>query len=247
MLTYDGATEGELARRLDLPRVVLYDTVPSTMDVAHALADEGAPSGTLVLADAQTRGRGRGGKSWMSESGAGIWMTLVERPSDLAAIDVLSLRIGLRAAHVLDRFAGQRVQIKWPNDLMLAQGKMAGILVEARWREQRPEWVAIGVGVNLAPPAEVLGGASLGAGQGRTDVLEELLPAMRAAARVVGPLDEGDLEAFASRDWARGRRAILPHAGVVTGLSPDGALLIQTLDGTVACASGSLVLEGAET
>lgn len=247
MLTYDGATEGELARRLDLPRVVLYDTIPSTMDVAHALAHEGAPSGTLVLADAQTRGRGRGGTSWMSDSGAGVWMTLVERPSNLAAIEVLSLRIGLRAAHVLDRFAGQRVQIKWPNDLMLADGKVAGILVEARWREQRPEWVAIGVGINLAPPAEYLRGASLGAGHRRTDVLEELLPAMRAAARVVGPLVDSDLEAFASRDWARGRRAVAPCAGVVTGLSRHGALLIQTLDGTVACASGSLVLEGAET
>ena len=247
MVTYDGATERELARRLDLPRVALYTTIDSTMDVAHALANEGAPSGTLVLADAQTRGRGRGGKSWMSGAGAGVWMTLVERPNNLEAIDVLSLRIGLRVARAFDRFAAQTVQIKWPNDLMLADGKVAGILVEARWREQRPEWVAIGIGVNLAPGAEGLGGASLGVGLRRTDVLEELLPAMRAAARVVGPLDEGDLEAFASRDWARGRRAILPHAGVVTGLSPDGALLIQTLDGTVACASGSLVLEGAET
>src|SRR5688572_8245425 len=119
------------------------------MDVANALAGEGAPAGTLILADAQLAGRGRSGRRWESNSGDGIWMTLIERLNDVSAIDVLSLRIGLRAARALDRFAGVRVGLKWPNDMYLPAGKLGGILVESRWRGPRPEWTAIGIGINV--------------------------------------------------------------------------------------------------
>ena len=73
------------------------------MDVANALAADGAPAGTMVLADAQLAGRGRAGRRWESKAGDGIWMTLVERLNDLEALDVLSLRIGIRVARALDR------------------------------------------------------------------------------------------------------------------------------------------------
>jgi len=132
---------------------------------------------------------------------------------------------------------------------MVAAGKLAGILVEARWRESRPEWVAIGVGLNVAGAAEgtgVLGGASLGPAASRTAILAELVPALRAAAAARGPLSPREVEAFAARDWARGRRAVAPARGVVRGISEAGALLVED-DGVVrACASGSLILEGAE-
>ena len=66
-------------------------------------AAEGAPAGTLVVADAQTAGRGRSGRTWTSERGAGVWLTLIERPRDVDALDVLSLRVGLALAPALDR------------------------------------------------------------------------------------------------------------------------------------------------
>lgn len=234
----------ELARQLDLPRVVWLATVPSTMDEAHALAAAGAPAGTLVLADRQTRGRGRGGKAWTSRPGGGLWMTLIERPLDASGLDVLSLRVGLRAAQVLDRFAPATVQLKWPNDLLLPAGKVGGILVEARWREQRPEWVAIGIGVNLDLPHGLAGAASLGKGVGRDDVLAELVPAMRGAAGARGALTPREMQEFAGRDWARDRRVVSPASGTVAGISPAGAVLIATPSGVVACTSGSLVFEG---
>ncbi|HEX4934808.1 MAG TPA: biotin--[acetyl-CoA-carboxylase] ligase, partial [Gemmatimonadaceae bacterium] len=233
----------ELARLLDLPRVAWLAEVPSTMDVADRLARDGAPGGTLVLADTQTSGRGRGGRAWASPAGGGIWMTLIERPLDASGLGVLSLRVGMRAAAALDRFAGTRVALKWPNDLMLQEGKLGGILVEARWREQRPEWVSIGIGLNLVQPP-VAGGAALPAGARREEVLGDLLPALRGAAAASGPLTAHELASYASRDWAYGRRVTSPQAGIVAGLSAAGMLLIETPDGIVACRSGSLVLEG---
>lgn len=234
----------DLARRLHLPQVSWRASVTSTMDEAHALAEQGARAGTLVVADTQTRGRGRGGKAWSSPHGAGLWMTLIERPRDTSGLEVLSLRVGLRVAQVLDRFAQARVQLKWPNDLMLPTGKVAGILVEVRWREQRPEWVAIGIGVNLRRPDDQNGAAQLDEGGTRHELLEALVPAIRGAAAARGTLTAGELEDFEARDWARGRRVSSPAAGTVVGVSPAGAVRIATAAGTVSCASGSLTLEG---
>lgn len=232
-----------LASALDLPRVVWLADVPSTMDIADRLARDGAPGGTLVLADAQSRGRGRSGKSWASRPGAGVWMTLIERPLDASGLDVLSLRVGMRAARALDRFASAPVMLKWPNDLLLPTGKVGGILVEARWREQRPEWVAIGIGINLVDPM-VPGGASLGTGVARDAVLGELVPAIRSAAAARGPLSASELEAYATRDWARGRKVVAPQQGSVAGITADGAVLIETADGIVPSRSGSLEFDG---
>src|SRR6476661_5932067 len=180
------------------------------MDLAHRLADEGAPAGTLVIANEQTSGRGRGGKSWQSSPGAGLWLTLIERPTDPSGLRVLSLRVGIAAAEALDRFAPEPIRLKWPNDLYVDHGKLAGILVEARWREQSVEWVAIGVGINVKAPENVATAAGLEPGTDRLEVLAELVPALRAAARATGPLDAGEREEFNARDLARGRRCVEP-------------------------------------
>jgi BirA family biotin operon repressor/biotin-[acetyl-CoA-carboxylase] ligase len=241
---YDGLTASALASRLALPRVVLFDAVESTMDEAHALAGRGTPAGTLVLANAQRAGRGRGGRRWSSAPGSGIWMTLVERPNDPHALDVLSLRVGIRAARALDRFVPAPIGLKWPNDLHLLGGKLGGILVETRWREGRPDWVAIGLGINLLTPADVPDAAALGVTASRVDVLGELVPAVRAAAAARGPLTQREVSEFGRRDVAAGRACRLPRPGRVAGIAEDGALLVVTAAGPVKCREGSLVLEG---
>lgn len=239
---WDGWAEDELALHLGLPRVLLYEHVGSTLDAAHEAAAAGAPAGTLVLADRQTAGRGRGGRRWTSAPGAGIWLTLVERPADPDALGVLALRLGLRAAPVLDRFTDRRTQLKWPNDLYAGGGKLAGILVESRWRDGRPDWVAIGMGVNARPPADLPGAAALSSGTSRVEVLGELVPALRAAAHARGALSAAELAAFAARDFARGRRCTEPAAGTVQGLTPSGELVVHTGAGDVTFRAGSLVL-----
>src|SRR5437762_128416 len=112
-----------MQRALDLPRVEILETTTSTLDVAHRLASQGAPSGTLVIADEQTAGRGRDGKNWRSSPGAGLWLTLIVRPNDVSGLDVLSLRVGLVSAEALDRFASEPIRLKWPNDLYVDRGK----------------------------------------------------------------------------------------------------------------------------
>lgn len=239
-------TAGDLEIALDVPRVELFDSVPSTMDVAHRAADQGAPAGTLVLANGQSSGRGRGGKSWASAPGAGIWLTLVERPTDVSGLEVLSLRVGLRAAEALDRFAPEPIGLKWPNDLYVESGKLGGILVEARWREQAVEWVAIGVGINVRRPESVGHAGALEVGAERLDVLAELVPALRSAAAATGPLDGAELEEFNARDMARGRICTEPALGRVAGISATGELLIALADSVAPFRSGSLVLDEGE-
>ena len=239
---FDGQPPDALAARLGLARVLTRDEVASTMDVAHALAADGAPAGTLVLAERQTAGRGRAGKQWSSPAGTGLWLTLVERPRDRGAIEVLSLRVGLELARALDALAPATVQLKWPNDLYSAGRKLAGVLVEARWREQRPDWVAIGVGLNVAPPPDVATGTGLRAGTTRLRALGVLVPAIRRACAARGALLPHERSAWEARDLAVGRACLSPIEGVVAGLAPDGALLVRALDGTVATArGGSLV------
>jgi birA, biotin-[acetyl-CoA-carboxylase] ligase region len=243
---FDGATHEAIERMLELPRVELLESTTSTLDVAHRLAARGAPAGTLVIANEQTAGRGRGGKSWQSSPGAGLWLTLIERPSDTSGLGVLSLRVGLAAAEALDRFAPEPIRLKWPNDLYIDQGKLGGILVEARWREQAVEWVAIGLGVNVQAPKNVETAAGLEPGTDRLDVLGELVPAVLAAARATGPLEADEMEEFDARDLARGRRCVEPAVGRVAGITPTGELLVALADSVATFRSGSLVLEDAQ-
>jgi len=242
---YDGNDAASLAKLLSAPRVVVFDSTESTMDDAHSVAAVGAPGGTIVIADRQAAGRGRNGRRWASEGGQGIWMTIVERPNDPRALDVLSVRVGLRAAQALDRYTASAVGLKWPNDLFVGDGKLAGILIEARWRANRIDWVAIGIGVNVRVPSGVASAASLVSGTSRVDVLAELIPAIRSAAGARGVLTSAELAEFSDRDVARGRTCVEPAHGEVRGINESGELLVDTGHGVRAFRDGSLTLAGA--
>ena len=229
-----------LATALGVPRVELFGSVASTMDEAHRLGSEGAAAGTLVIADEQTAGRGRAGKRWTSEENRGLWMTLLERPRTASGLAVLSLRLGMYAAPVLELFADAPVQIKWPNDLYVGSRKLAGVLVEVRWREQVAEWVAIGIGVNFSTPTELAHAAGLVPGTRRTAVAQALVPALRSAAAAAGGLTADDLAILERRDYAKGRRCTKPAEGIVRGVSREGALIIESAGGVAHYRAGSL-------
>ena len=238
--TLDGMDAAALAAALGVPGVELFARVSSTMDEAHRLGTRGATAGTVVIADAQTAGRGRGGKRWSSAEHLGLWMTILERPDTASGLDVLAIRLGLHAAPVLERFAGARVLIKWPNDLYSASRKLAGVLVEARWRAQVPEWVAIGIGVNLASPPELETASGLLPGTRRSAVVLALVPELRAAAAARGPLTAAELAEFSRRDYARDRRCTKPAAGIAQGITSDGALIITGEHGVAHFRAGSI-------
>lgn len=212
------------------------------MDEVHRRAENGAPAGTLVIAGAQDAGRGRSGKSWQAEPGAGLWMTMLERPTDARALDVLALRVGLHLALALESMAPSAVTLKWPNDLLVAGRKLAGILIEARWRDGVPEWVAIGVGINRRVPREMPEATALLAEYSRDDVLLAAAPAIRLAASASGPLTRDELFAFEARDAARGRRLREPLVGRAAGVTAGGALLVDVDGaGVQSVHSGSLI------
>lgn len=232
------------------PAIVRLARTASTMDALHELAQAGAPAGTAVVAEAQLAGRGSRGRGWSSPPG-GLWLSVLARPRT-AGLELLSLRAGLAVAELLDGLgAGARVQLKWPNDLMLDGRKTGGILCEARWQGSAPAWVVIGLGLNVtnAPPAE-LGAAAT--------CLAAVLPVLSAAALEMpvvealrgvdagaGALTEDERTRFAGRDWLHGRPLEAPEGGTADGIAPDGALLLRRPDGSVATVrAGTVVLAG---
>ena len=122
----------------------------STNDAACQLAEQGAPEGTLVLAEKQTQGRGRLGRSWLSEPGAGIYASILLRPllkpRDAA---VLTLVAAVAASEAIELACGLNADIKWPNDLLLSGRKCCGILSEMQADRDDIRYVIVGIGLNV--------------------------------------------------------------------------------------------------
>jgi len=238
-VSWDGETAEALAERCGVPRLELFDVVDSTLDEAHKLAEQGAAAGTVVLADAQRMGRGRMGRSWSSEPGMGVWCTVIERPESADALELMSIRVGLEIAERLDALAGEQVNVKWPNDLMIGIDKLGGILAEARWSGSKLSWVAIGVGVNVKRPIEQPRAAGLKAQAPssklqalRVAALTAIVAGIRAAAARAGHLSDTEMARIRRRDALEGRRIVEPITGVVSGISRSGELVIETREGT---------------
>jgi BirA family biotin operon repressor/biotin-[acetyl-CoA-carboxylase] ligase len=232
----DGLPAAALARRWGVPRVTLFERCASTLDVAHEQAAGGEAAGAVVIAAEQTAGRGRDGRVWHSPVG-GIWLAMVLRPVQ-AELAATSIRAGLIVADVVDELVGRPVaRVKWPNDVLCDDRKLAGVLCEGRWQGDALQWLAIGLGINVTNEAP----AGL---RGRAITLRDLLPAVRRLEvldRIVGPLarlgttaarlSESERTAFAARDWLHGRALRLPLRGRGAGLAEDGALLVAGVDG----------------
>ncbi len=225
------------------------DQTASTQDALHGLAADGAPTGTAVLAAEQTTGRGSRGRRWQSPRG-GLWLSVLLRPSGPVGFEVLSLRVGLAVADVL---AGIRslppVALKWPNDLMLHDRKLGGILCEARWQGESLGWVAVGLGINVtnAVPVDTTRLATRLADYGVETTARELAERIAHAIAGLGDrdtrLDPDELAAFTARDWLRGRELRAPLTGWAAGIDEDGALVVRRPDGAEErVRSGSVVL-----
>ena len=240
--TWDGHSADEIARRTGVPRVLLFDEVESTQDIALE-ADLEREERTLVLADRQRAGRGRLGRSWRSAAGEGVWSTFTASSDmDPRAAEVLTIRIGLLLARDLDALAGASIGLKWPNDLLLPAGKLAGILVERRIAASDWSSFAIGVGVNVAAPRDVDGAAGLPTGTRRIDVLEAIARSVRGASTAEGHLTPAELKDYAARDRLFGRRLISPWPGTARGIEDNGCLIIETPEGLEYRRSGTVQL-----
>jgi BirA family biotin operon repressor/biotin-[acetyl-CoA-carboxylase] ligase len=234
-------------------QLLYYPVATSTNDLAARLADRGSPDGTVVIADEQTAGRGRGGHTWFSPAASGLYVSIIVRGTPSSA-DAdwprwLTLAAGVAIAEGLHAASGLPVSIKWPNDLVMAPAgtvrgsrKLGGILAEARTDAGRLTHVVVGFGINVgraAFPPEISARATsledeLGRDVDRGIVLTALL---RRFATWLGRLRGGHTAEVVSR-W----RALAVGAagstvewqsegavrrGVTTGVGPDGALLVR--------------------
>ena len=252
---WEGATAEEWRRRWALPELLIFDVIGSTNDALDRPVAEGAAAGTVALADHQTAGRGRMGRSWSAPPGRALLLSVLLRPAPSAdpAIGALPLRIGLAAAGAIEHAAGTRVRIKWPNDLVALDGsKLGGILCESR----TPGVVVAGLGINVnQAPDELPAGASslriLAGGEvSRAGVAGALLRAL--APLFVAPanaLRDVERAALAERDHLRGRPVTLDGraAGIAEDVAPDGSLIIRGDAGPFVIHAGTVRLQPSHT
>jgi BirA family biotin operon repressor/biotin-[acetyl-CoA-carboxylase] ligase len=225
-----------------------FEQAGSTNDIAAGLAAGGAEEGTTVVAAAQTAGRGRRGRAWYSPPGAGLYVSVVLRPthagSRAGAAPLLTLASGVALAEAVRVATGLPVEIKWPNDLVIGRPprKLAGILAEASTAEGRLDHVVLGFGINLREAGfpEALAGraTSLERELGRpVDGASVLVESLAALASCYGELLQGRLAAILDRcralapgsrgetvewDTAQG-----PRRGVTEGIDDEGALIVR--------------------
>jgi BirA family biotin operon repressor/biotin-[acetyl-CoA-carboxylase] ligase len=214
------------ARGLGRPRLHVRE-IGSTNDRARALAEAGAPHGTLVTTGLQTAGRGRQGRAWVTPPDRALLLSLVLRTFDA----LLPLRAGLAVADL----AGPGAAVKWPNDVLLDGRKVAGVLAEARPQEG---WAVLGVGINVAldpsdfPPELRDTAGTLGRRpQELQAALDEFLT--HFAARLEQPGADA-LDALRARDALRGRPVTWSEGtGIGAGIDAAGALRVRRADGAV--------------
>jgi BirA family biotin operon repressor/biotin-[acetyl-CoA-carboxylase] ligase len=212
--------------RLGRPRLHMRE-IGSTNDRARALAVAGAPHGTLVTTAAQTAGRGRQGRSWIAPAGRALLLSLVLRELDA----LVPMRAGLAVADL----AGPGARVKWPNDVLLEDRKVAGILVEARPQDG---WAVLGIGVNVAvephdlPPDLRERAGTLGRAPSDLEpALTELLTALER--RLSEPPDVA-LDAVRARDALLGRPVAWNDGhGRGAGIDDAGGLRVELDDGEV--------------
>ncbi len=228
-------------------RIIHYFRTDSTNSVALGLSVNGAPHGTVVLAEEQTAGRGRFGRSWYSEKSTGIYASIILRPPlSPAAAPILTLMAGVAAHHAVSTSTGLAVDIRWPNDLLVNGKKVCGILTEMSAELDRLHAVVLGIGINVnhrEMPAELKGIATSLRIEGRkhysrAHILVTLLKQLERRYRLL--LDQGS--AAIAKDWAaastyaQGKRIrVLSNSGefqaTTSGLEPSGALRVRRDDG----------------
>ena len=126
-----------------------YDEIGSTNAEAKALATEGAPEGTVVIAECQTAGRGRLGRRWSSPTGKGLLFSVVLRPSmSMSDAHMLTLVAAVAVADAIESHTRISLKIKWPNDLFVDDKKVGGILMEVAGQQDEVDWIVLGIGIN---------------------------------------------------------------------------------------------------
>jgi BirA family biotin operon repressor/biotin-[acetyl-CoA-carboxylase] ligase len=246
-----------------ITQLEFFPEIESTNAYLMAQSVPDAGMHRVAIAGHQTAGRGRGDRRWLSAPGSSLCLSIAhtfeENPDNLSA---LTLAIGVAVARALGDSGIDGIQLKWPNDIVLGDGKLGGILVETQRRSQRTASVVIGIGINLELPDEILGNVDSAWAQAPADVASilgrgvarELLPAaiIDRVADALCTFEGQGLQAFAAswgeRDWLRGRHITVERPGRTVrgkafGIDTDGALLVKEAAATTRVISGTVLLD----
>lgn len=242
---------------LPLGGLRVFQRIASTNDEALSWAATGAPDLSMVIADEQTSGRGRAGRRWLTPPGTALAMSVVLRgdPPQLPS----GRLVGLGAMAVADACAvlGLQATIKWPNDVLLAGRKSAGVLVEAQWSGNRLEASVVGIGINILRgsvppvgtaryPATCLEEA-LGTGVRRLEVLRWVVAALISWRSRLG--SPGFISAWENRLAFRGDQITLRcdgqplMTGTLLGMEDDGSLRLMGPRGVQSAPMGEIQLQ----
>lgn len=228
-------------------RIYHFFKTDSTNRVALELGHAGEPEGAVVLAEEQTAGRGRAGRTWQSDRAAGIYVTLLLRPK-LSPVQapLLTMMAGLSAQSAVQAVTGLAADLKWPNDLLLRGKKVGGILTEMHAEPSQVRFVIVGMGLNVNQekfPGELAATATslrmeTGKHESRLELLVRLLREFENDYnRFLREGPAGVTQKFeAVSSYARGKRVRVTtgtssFAGVSAGLGPEGLLQVQRDDG----------------
>ncbi len=129
-------------------RLMYLTSTDSTMDVARREAEDGAPDGTVILAEEQTAGRGRFDRKWVSPAGLNLYLTIVVRP-DIARLRSLGVVTPLAACLAIDAVSAVRPLLKWPNDVIVGGKKLGGVLIESETSGDEVRYAVVGIGINV--------------------------------------------------------------------------------------------------
>ena len=224
-------------------QIVYLPSVDSTNRRAHQLAAEGAPHGTLVIADEQTAGRGRRGRGWISPAGEGVFMSLILRPqSHPSEVARLSMQTALAVALSIAQTTGLDARIKWPNDIVCGGRKVCGMLLEMNADEQAVHDVVAGIGINVhqtqfAPEiAQTASSLDLLSGQRvcRAALVRAFLEAFERTEALAA---QGALmDAYRARSATLGQRVqVIAPAGSFNGtaleVTDSGSLIVEDEEG----------------
>jgi len=238
-------TVAQQMRHLEFIRqVYVYQSISSTNAVAQRLAEAGSPSGTLVVADQQTAGRGRMGRVWQSQPGLGLWFSLLLRPaSEVGEWYLLPMVLCETLALTFIDLTKKQFSVKWPNDILFKNRKLCGILCETNTIESKVSYIIAGIGINVNHtetlfPESIRGHATslrmiAGHEFGRVGVLEAVLARLSATLQ---PMLEGErpieIHHWNALNQDLGKRVVVRSGeqrvrGIFREVSKKGELLLE--------------------
>ena len=221
-------------------KIYYFDSVGSTMDEAFRLGMQNEPEGTIVCAESQLKGRGRLGRSWVSSHGKGIYFSIILRPEILPnEASKLTLLSAVGVCEAIREFTGLDCQIKWPNDLLINEKKVAGILTELSAEMDMVRFVIVGIGININNNKNLLPVKStslkeeLGSEVLRVEILRFILKTLEEKYLLFGKNGFEEIAgAWRAMSATLGRRVKVFHhkehtEGQAVDIDSDGGLIIR--------------------